>query len=86
MEPGLEIAGRYRLERSLGRGGFGEVWAAADMLRDRQVAIKFLYPQISATNPVAVAKFRQEAKIAVRLEHPGITHPFTMCFFSLAED
>ncbi|WP_289008379.1 serine/threonine-protein kinase [uncultured Thermomonospora sp.] len=73
MEAGLEIAGRYRLEQLLGGGAFGEVWKAADLLRDRPVAMKFLHRGISATNPVVVAKFRQEAKIAVRLEHPGIT-------------
>lgn len=73
MEPGSEIAGRYRLGRLLGQGGFGEVWAAADLLRDRPVAMKFLHRGMSTDKPVVVAKFRREAKIAARLEHPGIT-------------
>ncbi|HEY8415299.1 MAG TPA: serine/threonine-protein kinase, partial [Thermaerobacter sp.] len=69
----MEIAGRYRLARLLGGGAFGEVWKAADLLRDRPVAMKFLHRGISAGNPVVVSKFRQEAKIAARLQHPGIT-------------
>lgn len=73
MESGSEIAGRYRLERLLGRGGFAEVWEATDLLRDRPVAVKFLHRQVSEADSVVVAKFRQEAKIAARLEHPGIT-------------
>lgn len=42
MEVGLEVTGRYRVERLLGKGAFGEVWAAMDQLRDRRVAVKFL--------------------------------------------
>ena len=73
MEPGLEVGGRYRLERLLGEGSFGEVWKAADLLRDQPVAMKFLHREMSATKPHVVSKFRQEAKIAARLQHPGIT-------------
>ncbi|GAA0819065.1 WD40 repeat domain-containing serine/threonine protein kinase [Streptosporangium amethystogenes subsp. fukuiense] len=73
MEAGLEVSGRYRLERTLGGGSFGEVWRATDLLRDQVVAIKFLHREISVSNPIVLSKFRQEAKIAVRLEHPGIT-------------
>ncbi|MEO3786804.1 serine/threonine-protein kinase [Actinocorallia sp. B10E7] len=73
MQAGLELAGRYRLEESLGRGGFGEVWSAEDLLRDRRVAVKLLYREVAESSPVWLSKFRQEAKIAVRLNHPGIT-------------
>ncbi|WP_336217028.1 WD40 repeat domain-containing serine/threonine protein kinase [Nonomuraea sp. LPB2021202275-12-8] len=73
MEPGLRIGGRYRLRRPLGSGGFGEVWQADDLLRDRPVAIKLLNRTIMASQAIAFWKFRQEARIVVRLEHPGIT-------------
>ncbi|MEU6745322.1 serine/threonine-protein kinase [Spirillospora sp. NPDC046719] len=73
MEPGLRIAGRYRLERALGGGGFGQVWQAVDLLRDRDVAVKFLHRDVAASGPVWLSKFRQEAKIAVRLNHRNIT-------------
>ncbi|WP_192808567.1 serine/threonine-protein kinase [Actinomadura montaniterrae] len=70
---GAEVAGRYRLAGVLGRGGFGEVWRATDLLRDREVAIKFLGREVAEAGPVWLGKFKQEARIAVRLTHPGIT-------------
>ncbi|MEO3782634.1 serine/threonine-protein kinase [Actinocorallia sp. B10E7] len=73
MRAGLEIAGRYRVGEKLGRGGFGEVWTAEDLLRDRRVAIKFLYRHVADSEPLWLSKFRQEARIAVRLNHPGVT-------------
>ncbi|WP_344458496.1 serine/threonine-protein kinase, partial [Actinocorallia aurantiaca] len=73
MRAGLEIAGRYRVGEALGRGGFGEVWTAEDLLRDRQVAIKFLYRHVADSEPLWLSKFRQEARIAVQLNHPGVT-------------
>lgn len=72
VESGLRVAGRYRLERALGGGGFGQVWRAADLLRDRPVAVKFLHRDVAASGPVWLSKFRQEAKIAARLSHPNI--------------
>ncbi|MEV4189095.1 serine/threonine-protein kinase, partial [Streptosporangium canum] len=72
MQGGSEFAGRYLLDRRLGRGSFGEVWAARDRLQTRQVAIKFLYRHIAESDPVWLSKFKQEARIAVRLKHPGI--------------
>ncbi|MBE1532626.1 WD40 repeat domain-containing serine/threonine protein kinase [Actinomadura algeriensis] len=73
MESGLRIAGRYRLERALAAGGFGQVWRAADLLRERTVAVKFLHREVAASSPLWLSKFRQEAKIAVQLNHPNIT-------------
>ncbi|XVQ06816.1 protein kinase domain-containing protein [Spirillospora sp. CA-255316] len=73
MLAGAEVAGRYRLVEVLGRGGFGEVWRATDLLKDRGVAIKFLGREVAESGPVWLGKFKQEARIAVRLEHPGIT-------------
>ncbi|GAA0943024.1 WD40 repeat domain-containing serine/threonine protein kinase [Actinocorallia libanotica] len=73
MRAGAELAGRYVLVRSLGRGSFGEVWEAGDLLHDRRAAIKFLYPEIAATDPLWLEKFKQEARIGVRVRHSGIT-------------
>nr|WP_277820211.1 serine/threonine-protein kinase [Actinomadura sp. RB99] len=61
------------MERTLGGGGFGQVWQAVDLLRDRDVAVKFLHRDVAASGPVWLSKFRQEAKIAVRLNHRNIT-------------
>jgi serine/threonine-protein kinase len=61
------IAGRYRLERLLGRGGMSEVWAATDTELERRVALKLLTP--NADN----ARFEREARAVASLGHPNIT-------------
>jgi serine/threonine-protein kinase len=60
------IAGRYRLERSLGTGGMSEVWLAADGQLGRQVVVKFLGAGADA------ARFEREARAAAALAHPNI--------------
>lgn len=71
MRVGDQLAGRYRLEQRLGQGGFGEVWRAHDTALERAVAVKVLLE--AATNDEVVARFRREATIGARLQHPGIT-------------
>ncbi|MFD9357654.1 protein kinase [Streptomyces sp. NPDC060031] len=68
---GDQLAGRYRLDQRLGQGGMGEVWRAHDTALDRAVAVKVLLE--AATNEELVARFRREATIGARLQHPGIT-------------
>lgn len=68
---GDQLAGRYRLDQRLGQGGMGEVWRAHDTALDRAVAVKVLLE--AATNDEVVARFRREATIGARLQHPGIT-------------
>jgi eukaryotic-like serine/threonine-protein kinase len=75
VQGGWELAGRYRLEAPLGRGGMGEVWRAVDLRLGRPVAVKVL-PLTAAANEAAVARFRREAEIAATLNHPGITTVF----------
>ncbi|TQM67733.1 serine/threonine protein kinase [Actinomadura hallensis] len=70
MRSGRRLAGRYRLDEPLGRGGMGEVWRAHDLRLNRTVAIKTL-PARGASQH-AVARFRREAEIAAGLQHPGI--------------
>jgi serine/threonine protein kinase len=61
------IAGRYRLDELLGRGGMSEVWGATDTELDRRVALKLLAP--NADN----ARFQREARAVASLGHPNIT-------------
>jgi hypothetical protein len=71
----VTLAGRYRLEEPLGRGGMGEVWRGVDVRLRRPVAVKIL-PLAIAAEPAGVARFRREAEVAATLNHPGITTVF----------
>jgi serine/threonine-protein kinase len=62
--------GKYRLDRRIGRGAFAEVWKARDTIENRLVALKLAHPD-------AVAEWgrkaiEHEARIASRLDHPGV--------------
>jgi serine/threonine-protein kinase len=65
------LAGKYSLERELGRGGMGVVCLAREALLDRQVAIKRL-PADLADDPRARERFLREARTAAQLFHPNI--------------
>lgn len=65
------VAGRYSLDREIGRGGMGIVYLARDVSLDRPVAIK-LFPPDLARIPEARARFLREARTAARLSHPHI--------------
>jgi serine/threonine-protein kinase len=71
LEEGTTLAGRYRVERKLGRGGMAEVFLARDLRLDRLVALKVLAPALSS-DPAFVARFRREAQAAAGLSHPNI--------------
>jgi eukaryotic-like serine/threonine-protein kinase len=62
---------RYEIERRIGRGGMADVFVARDLLLDRPVAIKVLFPEF-ATDPAFVERFRREAQAAANLTHPNI--------------
>jgi serine/threonine protein kinase len=71
MQAGLKLSRRYALQALLGSGGMGEVWRAVDEQLDRPVAVKVLREDL--VDPELAARFRREARIAARLQHPGIT-------------
>ena len=60
---------RYRVERSIGRGGMAEVFLAHDILLDRPVALKVLFPEY-AIDPNFVERFRREAQSAAITDCP----------------
>jgi serine/threonine-protein kinase len=65
--PEMVIAGRYRLDELLGRGGMSEVWCADDQELGRRVAIKLLAPDADT------ARFVREARAFASLAHPNVT-------------
>jgi len=71
------LAGRYSLERELGRGGMGIVYLAREVSLDRPVAIKILPPEL-ASKPAARERFLHEARTAARLSHPNIVPIFAV--------
>ncbi len=61
----------YRVLARVAAGGMGVVYAALDLAFDREIALKFLRPNMARHRDM-VARFRSEARIAGRLQHPGI--------------
>lgn len=71
LECGVVIAGAYRLERIVGEGGMGVVWAARELSSGRSVALKFLREGIE-TDPKQRERFVREARAAMAVIHPHV--------------
>ncbi len=67
----MALAGRYSIDRELGRGGMGVVYLAREVHLDRLVAIKLLPPELSEL-PALRDRFLREARLAAKLSHPNI--------------
>ncbi|MEM7351772.1 MAG: protein kinase, partial [Acidobacteriota bacterium] len=70
LEPGVVLAGKYRLEEHVGAGTFGAVYRAKHVELDRDVAVKILQPSVTA-NDESSQRFQQEGVAACRVEHPN---------------
>lgn len=68
-------SGRYQVTHLIARGGMAIVYRAQDRLLNRPVALKILYPELSA-DPLFVERFRREAQAAANLSHPNIVPVF----------
>jgi serine/threonine protein kinase/tetratricopeptide (TPR) repeat protein len=64
------LAGRYEVDREIGRGGMACVYRARDRQHDRDVAIKVVRPELAA--PLGPDRFLREIRIAASLQHPHI--------------
>jgi eukaryotic-like serine/threonine-protein kinase len=71
LAPGVVIAGRYRLDRMLGQGGMGVVWAATHLITRRAVAMKFLRGPLH-DRPELRRRFQREARAASAVQHPNV--------------
>src|SRR4249919_1761813 len=69
------VAQRYRLERSLGNGGMGEVFVATDLMLERRVALKQLSPAL-VLDDAARKRFQREARALARINDPNVVGVF----------
>lgn len=68
LAPGVIVAGKYRLDRMVGEGGLGTVWAATHTLTQKPVALKvtkFRFPELDK-------RFLREARVSGLVQHPNI--------------
>ncbi len=65
------VAGRYSIDREIGRGGMGVVYLAREVHLDRSIAIKLLPPERAAQRTLR-DRFLREARLAAKLSHPNI--------------
>jgi eukaryotic-like serine/threonine-protein kinase len=72
---GETLGGRYRLVELLGQGGMATIYRAHDGQLGRDVAVKILRPEYGR-DPEFLARFREEARNAASLSHPGIVSVF----------
>ncbi len=75
---GTVLAGRYRVLGLIGQGGMGEVYRAYDLILNQAVALKFL----GSTNmsEAALARFRNEVRIARQVSHPNVCRVYDIGF------
>ena len=77
LSAGATLGSKYILQRELGRGGVGAVFAAENTWTGRCVAIKVLQPEYASVTTV-VSRFWREARVASKLRHPNIVDVLDM--------
>ncbi len=75
LQPGTLVAGKYRIERVLGRGGMGVVLEARHLELDQRVAMKLLLPE-AMRNAEAVERFVREGRASAKLSSPHVAKVF----------
>ncbi len=77
FQPGVLVAGRYRVVRPLGRGGMGQVYEAEDTELHEPVALKTLLPEIAGDSRM-INRFKREIQLARRISHPHVCRVFDL--------
>jgi serine/threonine protein kinase len=70
LHPGDQLD-QYRIEGLVARSGMASIFRATDMRSGRQVAIKIPHPEMEG-DPVLFDRFKREADIGQKLDHPGV--------------
>ena len=70
LHPGDQLD-HYRIDRLVARSGMASIFAATDLLTNRQVAIKVPHPEMES-DPVFFERFQREQEIGAKLDHPGV--------------
>ena len=73
--PGGTMVGEYRVDRVIGQGGMGVVYAATHPLIGKKVAIKVIGAELG-TNAIVVERFMQEARSVNQIGHPNLVDVF----------
>jgi eukaryotic-like serine/threonine-protein kinase len=66
------LAGRYRLDEVIGRGGMSTVYRGTDLALDRTVAVKVALDPLVEQSPIYLARFTREAQAAAAIGHRGV--------------
>ena len=75
LTAGKRVADRFRIDRNLGAGAMGAVYAATDEETGRECAIKVIHPHVAKAG-VNAERFRREVTLAQQVGHPGIVRVF----------
>ncbi|MCB0208595.1 MAG: serine/threonine protein kinase, partial [Anaerolineae bacterium] len=73
---GQTVNNRYKVEASLGWGGMGTVYRAADLIENRPVALKVLNLFLNRENDAMLTRFHREFRVLARLNHPYIMQAY----------
>jgi serine/threonine-protein kinase len=79
LEPDQMLAGRYRMIREIGRGGFGTVLRVEDTMVGEEIALKIINPQL-VQDESAITRFLHEVRYARKITHENVIriHDFLM--------
>ena len=77
LPPGSVLGQRYRLDREIGSGSMGTVYAARDLQGDRPIALKVINRSYTS-DPTTIARFQREGRIVSELRHANIVEVFAV--------
>ncbi|MBI5534030.1 MAG: protein kinase [Deltaproteobacteria bacterium] len=81
---GTIIAGKYRIESAIAKGGMGEVWIATNVILDSKVAIKVLLRSL-VDSTEAAERLLREARAAARISHRNIVQVYDFGYIETGE-